>query len=102
MKKCTNSWRKMLLDHLPADIHNSIKKTNEGKMRKIMDMMKVRIHFYKDMNQHKYFFEEPDYADKESQKFLQRLKQANEVKIKILSDLCSLFKEISPDQFSIE
>jgi len=25
-----------------------------------MDMMKIRIHFYHDMNNHTYFFEKPD------------------------------------------
>jgi hypothetical protein len=64
MKKCTNSWRKMLLDYLSPEVHNSIKKTNEHKMKKIMDLMKLRIHFYKDMNNHQYFFVDPEYDNK--------------------------------------
>lgn len=63
MKKAVNSWRKMLLDHLPVDQHPAIKKMNEGKMKKIMELMKIRIHFFKDMNNHTYFFSEPEYND---------------------------------------
>ena len=62
-KKCVNSWRKMLLDTLPKEYHSAIKKINEPKMKKIMDLMKVRIHFFHDMNNHTYFFEDPTYED---------------------------------------
>jgi glutamyl/glutaminyl-tRNA synthetase len=56
-------------------------------MRKIMDLMKIRIHFYKDMNNHAYFFVDPEYDTKISQKFLKRLKQPNAVKVEILNGL---------------
>lgn len=58
-KKAVNSWRKMLLDYLPEHLHGAIKRMNENKMKKIMEMMKIRIHFYKDMNNHTYFFTDP-------------------------------------------
>lgn len=74
MKRSVNSWRKMLLDHLPREYHNSIKKYNEIKMKKIMDLMKIRIHFYKDMCNHTYFFEEPTYETNLSEKFKKKLK----------------------------
>lgn len=45
-KKFTNSWRKMLIDTLPSHLHSSIKSVSESKMTRIMDLMKVRIHFY--------------------------------------------------------
>ena len=50
-----------------------------------MDLMKVRIHFYRDMAQHSYFFEEPEYNEKAlTEKFLKKLKQTNSTKIQIL------------------
>ncbi len=61
MKRCISSWKKMLLEVLPEDLHLNIKKVNEPKMRKIMDLMKIRIHFNHDMNNHTYFFIEPSY-----------------------------------------
>ena len=36
---------------------------NEIKMKKIMELMKIRIHFYKDMCNHTYFFIDPNYAE---------------------------------------
>lgn len=74
MKKCVNSWRKMLLENLPHEYHTAIKKYSEVKMRKIMDLMKIRIHFYKDMCNHTYFFEEPSYDSTLSEKFRKKLK----------------------------
>ena len=68
MKKCVMSWRKILLDHLPLEYHSAIKKYNEIKMKKIMDLMKVRIHFYKDMCNHTYFFADPTYDNQISEK----------------------------------
>lgn len=59
MKKAVNSWRKMLLENLPTTLHSQVKKMNERKMIKVMDIMKVRIRFYSDMNNHTYFFTDP-------------------------------------------
>ena len=39
-----------------------------------MDLMKIRIHFYKDMLNHSYFFEDPDYENPLTSKFLKKLK----------------------------
>jgi Ni,Fe-hydrogenase maturation factor len=69
MKRAVGQWRKVLLENLPAEYHSKVKKYNEVKLRKIMDLMKVRIHFYKDMINHTYFFEEPDYSNPITQKF---------------------------------
>ena len=52
-----------------------------------MDMMKVRIHFYKDLLNHTYFFEDPFYNTEHAKKFVKKLKQPPEIKIKILYDL---------------
>lgn len=59
MKKSVNSWRKMLLDHLDQSLHSAVKKVNESKLIKIMDLMKIRIHFFSDMQNHTYFFTDP-------------------------------------------
>ena len=47
-------------------------------------MMKVRIHFYKDLLNHTYFFEYPFYNTEHAKKFVKKLKQPPEIKIKIL------------------
>ncbi len=57
----TSAWRSMLIDHLPSSLHGTITNYNEEKMMKIKDLMRVRIHFYKDIMKHSYFFSEPEY-----------------------------------------
>ena len=59
-----------------------------------MDLMKIRIHFFKDMNNHTYFFKDPIYENAIAEKFLTKLKQPNEVKCKILRDISSIIKAI--------
>ena len=44
-------------------------------MIKIMDMMKVRMRFIKDIRNHAYFFTVPDYDTELGQKFIRKLKQ---------------------------
>ena len=73
-KRCVQAWRRMLLEQLPSHLHTSIKWMNEVKMKKIMDLMKIRIHFYKDMLNHTYFFAEPDYEGEISEKMVRKLK----------------------------
>lgn len=70
----TESWRMMLSDHLPKELHSIIKEYDTTKMRKIMDLMKIRIHFYKDMANHAYFFRDPIYESAIAVKFLSKLK----------------------------
>lgn len=64
----------MLLDTLPSNLHPAIKRVNENKMKKIMDLMKIRIHFYKDMCNHTYYFTDPEYNTALSEKFAKKLK----------------------------
>lgn len=64
---------------------------SDAKMTKIMDMMKKRIHFYGDLLNHTYFFEEPEYNTPIAKKFLTKLKQPNEIKQEILEDLKTIF-----------
>jgi hypothetical protein len=64
----------MLIDHMPEYLHNKILATNTEKMTKIMDLMKVRIHFYKDMLNHQYLFTEPDYNTEIAKNFQAKVK----------------------------
>jgi glutamyl/glutaminyl-tRNA synthetase len=42
-------------------------------MRKVMDLMKIRIHFFHDMKNHTYFFTDPAYNTPIAEKFLTKL-----------------------------
>ena len=50
-------WRQTMLDTMPEKLHTQIRDLSDAKMIKIKDMMKTRIHFYHDLNNHTYFFE---------------------------------------------
>ena len=67
-------WRQMLLRNLKPSTHSKIKKMSHAKMLKIMDMLKERIHFYGDLQNHTYFFERPDYNSPLSKKMVHKLK----------------------------
>ena len=69
---------------MPENLHSQIRTMSDPKITKIMDMMKIRIRFYKDLANHTYFFEDPDYADDQSLKFAKRLNHSNHVKKEIL------------------
>jgi len=47
---------------MPDNLEKLIRKMPDSKIVKIMDMMKIRIHFYSDLQNHTYFFEDPDLA----------------------------------------
>ena len=82
----------MLIQNMPKNLHSKIRAMSDTKIRKIMDMMRIRIHFYSDLVNHSYFFEEPSYDNQIGQKFLKKLKQSNDVKREILADLIVLFE----------
>ena len=67
-----------------------------------MDLMKIRIHFFKDMCNHTYFFTEPDFDEKISEKFEKKLKQPHDVKIEILKDLKNKLNKIDEDNFDAD
>ena len=91
-KMCTKEWREVMLATLPKELHSKIKGMSDSKMTSVMDMMKIRIHFYSDLLNHTYFFEAPSYDGPRSKAFLGKLKnQPHEVKIEILQDLTALF-----------
>ena len=60
-----------------------------------MDIMKIRIRFYKDMLNHTYFFTEPYYETEFALKCIKKLKQPLEIKIKVLKELYSRFKTLN-------
>jgi len=43
-------------------------------MLKVLDMMKVRMRYIKDIKNHAYFFTRPDYATDLGRKFITKLK----------------------------
>jgi len=67
----------------------------DQKMLKIMNLMKIRIHFFKDMAKHTYFFTDPVYDTQTAEKFLSKLKQPDAVKKSILADLATLFASLT-------
>ena len=57
MKRCVQTWRKMLLETLDSqELIQLVKKTNEHRLRKIMDVMKDKIRFPSELNNHLYLF----------------------------------------------
>ena len=78
------------METIDSSLHSKVRQTSDAKLIKIMDMMKPRIHYFKDLKNHTYFFEQPSYTDARSIKFFKKLSQPNEVKIEILEDLHTL------------
>jgi len=91
-KGCLDMWRDVLLETLPSNLHSKIRATSDLKMTRVMDMMKTRIHFYSDLLNHTYFWEQPSYDTARGKKFLRKLHQPDSVKIEILKDLIHLLK----------
>lgn len=92
----------MLVDHLPMHLHKAIRGINEVKLKKIMDLMKVRIHFYSDMQKHTYFFTEPDYADSLSEKMQKKLKLPDEAKCTVLAQLKERLGRVEDSRFTAD
>ena len=46
-----------------------------------MELMRVRIHFFKDMKNHTYFFRDPLYDSSVAEKFLVKLKSPDALKL---------------------
>ena len=67
-------FRGILLDILDSRLHSKIRSTSDMKICKIMDMMKSRIHFYADLTNHSYFFEQPRYDTGRAKKFFKKLR----------------------------
>jgi len=94
MKTALKEFRNVLNKIIPSYLHKKVRLTSDAKMVKIMDMMKNRIHFYEDLLNHTYFFEEPTY-DSSIKSFKKKLTQPTLTKIEILEDLLLLFSKAS-------
>ena len=70
------------------------------KMTRVMDMMKVRIRFHTEIQNHKYLLEDPDFQTELAKKFLGKITQSELVNKTILTDLHVLIKQqLSVDNF---
>ena len=65
MKRCLLSFRKLLIDTLPADLHPAVKRYPEPRLRKLMDLLKERLKLPTDLKHHAYFFSPPELAPQE-------------------------------------
>lgn len=93
-KQVVEEWRQMLLSTLDSNLHKKIKQVDHDKMLMIMDMLKERIHFYSDLQNHTYFFESPDFKSMLSMNFAKKLKTNTKTKIEILEDLHKIFAKV--------
>lgn len=50
---------------------------NDRTLLKIMDLTKTRLRFLSDLNNHTYFFTEPDFESETSLKFIKKSKKEN-------------------------
>ena len=64
----------MLIEEMPMRLHSAIKRLSETKTHKIMDMMKIRMRFIKDIKNHAYFFELPNYDTDLGKGFIKKLR----------------------------
>mmetsp|Transcript_42020 Transcript_42020/g.64368 ORF Transcript_42020/g.64368 Transcript_42020/m.64368 type:complete len:186 (-) Transcript_42020:7-564(-) len=101
-KQCVKEWRQIMLESLPAHLHSGVRQMPHHLMQKVMDMMKSRIHFYSELANHTYFFEEPVYDHPRTKKFMKKLKKPPQVKIAILQDMVHLFKAIQREQEGVD
>ncbi len=66
MKRCVQNWRKLLIDSLEPDLAAAAKKANEHKLRRMMDVLRGKIRFPADVNNHGYFLREPDFLGRDA------------------------------------
>ena len=90
----------MLVEELPMNLHPPIKRMSNLKMLQIMDMMKVRMRYIKDIKNHTYFFTPPDYNTELGRKFIRKLKKPPMINKQILADLHQLMKNIPEAEFN--
>lgn len=62
-------WRTMLREEMPSSLGKQIGLMSDGKMRQVMDMMKVRLRYMSDIRNHSYLWKEPDYNTELGTKF---------------------------------
>lgn len=98
--ECVKEWRKMLLEEMPEELHRAIKRMPNHLLLRIMDMMKIRMRYLRDIRNHSYFFTDANYDTELGRKFIVRLKQPALVNKQILSDLSLLMEKIPDDNFT--
>ena len=99
--KCVKLWRKMLIEEMPKTLKSAIVRMPDHMMLKVMDMMKIRMRYMKDIKNHTYFFTDPDYETELGKKFIVKLnKQSPETNKQILADIHDIMAQINDDDFS--
>ena len=68
-------------------------------MLKIMDMMKIRMRYVRDIRNHGYYFALPDYETDLGRKFITKLKQKPLTNKQILADLWAVMDRIPDENF---
>ena len=58
---------------MPKSLHSAIARMPDHLMLKVMDMMKVRMRYIRDIKNHTYFFTDPDYETDLGLKFIVKL-----------------------------
>ena len=92
-----DQWRVMLFEELPTSLHAAIRRMPDHLMLKVMDMMKIRMRYVRDIRNHGYFFTQPDYETNLGQKFIRKLKQPALTNKQILADLAEIMAKIAED-----
>jgi hypothetical protein len=78
---------------MPERLHPLIKQMSAENMTQVMNMMKVRIRFHSEIQNHKYLFEDPDFKTELAKAFLAKIKQSHKVNRTILLDLHEIIKQ---------
>jgi hypothetical protein len=84
---------------MPKELMAKVRKTPDDKMLKILDLMAVRMRYMKDIKNHMYFWECPDYQTDLGKNFLSKLKQSELTNKKILSDLAEAIEKVPSRDF---
>ena len=63
LKRCLLSFRKLIIENLPATLHPAIKRYPEPRLRKLMDLLKDRLRLPSDLANQAYFFTAPVFED---------------------------------------
>ena len=100
IKDAIGKWRELLDTEMPKELLSKIRKTPDDKMLKIMDLMAVRMRYMKDIRNHTYFFETPDYQTDLGRNFLAKLKQTELINKKILNELASAIEKVDARDFN--
>lgn len=82
----------MLLRQMPGHLHKAIQNMSDLKMVKVMDMMKKRMRYEADIQNHAYLWTDPDYQTDLGAKFLKKLKRKGPENAQVLKELEARFR----------